>query len=198
MKSLCLVSSSEVECASTGCEQFSWWVISLSWSLEWFLVPWLELQDWKWWSRSTDVVDVWLPIHPVWALFARKSSIQLERVVLKLSVLSFPSSFVGEIVLNAEVKWNEQHPDVAVVIFFKDVWRLSGGQWIWHPLWTFELHLASERQGPHAVLVAKTRCVQEQPVAMPLWSASIVFCFALPLFWIYVPGTPLKAVFIIF
>ena len=117
---------------------------------------------------------------------ARKWSIQLERVVLRHSVLSFfPSSSVGEIVWNAEVKWNEQHPDVAVVIFFKDVcgdWVEGSGYDILCGSWTSSGFTCSP-------------CSQNTSLSMPLWSASTVFYFVVPLFSIYVPGTPLKAVF---
>ena len=41
---------------------------------------------------------------------------------------------MGQIVLNAKLKPKNMHCDEAVLIP-PCAWRLSGGQWIWHPLW---------------------------------------------------------------
>ncbi len=53
---------------------------------------------------SIRVEEERLPIRTDWGLFVMKSSIQLQRVVLMPRVFSFPISFMGEIVLKAELK----------------------------------------------------------------------------------------------
>lgn len=47
---------------------------------------------------------IWRPIWTIWRLFVRKFNSQMLNVVLKPRVLSFLNIFMGEIVLNAELK----------------------------------------------------------------------------------------------
>ena len=45
-----------------------------------------------------------MSVQTLCALLVRKSNIQLQSVILKPRVFSFPVSSIGEIVLNAELK----------------------------------------------------------------------------------------------
>ncbi len=64
----------------------------------------LSTQPWGALVLNIRVEEERLPIGTDRGLFVRKSSIQLQRVVLMPRVFSFPVSFMGEIVLKAELK----------------------------------------------------------------------------------------------
>ena len=65
----------------------------------------LSTQPW-----GAPVEEVRLPIRTLLGLLVRKSKIQLPSAVLKPRVISFPISFEGEIVLNAELKSTNSIP----------------------------------------------------------------------------------------
>lgn len=80
-----------------------------------------------------DGADDWIPIRTLRGLQLRKSNIELQSVVLKPRVFSFPVSFMAMIVSNAELK--SPNSILMRLFFFSRCIRLSAGQWIWHLPW---------------------------------------------------------------
>ena len=61
--------------------------------------------------------EVGIAIRTVWGLLVQKCYIQLQNVVLKPRMFSFPISLIWEIALNAEVNTKKQHFDAAFLMF---------------------------------------------------------------------------------
>ena len=93
---------------------------------------WLT-ENWGAPGLSTNLEEVWLSIHTVclwWSLIS------------KCRVLSNPECYVFSQLhkwdgIKCFAKVDKEHSNVAVVLIPK-IWRLSGEQWIWHPLYTLK------------------------------------------------------------
>ena len=77
----------------------------------------LSTQLWGAPVLSTNMEEVGIAIRTVWGLLVQKCYIQLQNVVLKPRMFSFPISLIWEIALNAEVNTKKQHFDAAFLMF---------------------------------------------------------------------------------